>query len=115
MSQKTYFFSVWPPVGDDCPGAMAAVVSTSPKSALKALREARLKVTSKHPIFIESDSASSRITRSARSFRTRMVTRVKTNGSRSTLEPTHGFAADRELVEPPVTVQLRESPRTRWR
>ncbi len=34
MSQKTHFFSVWPPVGDDCPGAVAAVVGTSQKSAL---------------------------------------------------------------------------------
>jgi hypothetical protein len=49
------YFSVWPPVGDDCPGAMAVVASTSPKSALKALRCAQLKVTTKQPIFVESD------------------------------------------------------------
>ena len=55
MSPKSYFFSVWPPVGDDCPGATAVVASTSPKAALKALRDADLKVTTKQPIFIESD------------------------------------------------------------
>jgi hypothetical protein len=55
MSKKSYFFSVWPPVGNDCAGAMAAVASTSPKSALKALRDAHLKVTTKQPIFVESD------------------------------------------------------------
>jgi hypothetical protein len=54
MSRKSYYFSVWPPVSEDCPGAMAVVASTSPKSALKALRDAHLKVTAKRPIFIES-------------------------------------------------------------
>ena len=34
---------------------MAVVASTSPKSALKALRDAHLKMTTKRPIFIESD------------------------------------------------------------
>jgi len=52
---RTYDLSVWPPVGDDCPGAMAVVASTSPKSALKALRDARLNVTTKQPLFVESD------------------------------------------------------------
>jgi hypothetical protein len=34
---------------------MTVVASTSPKSALKALRDARRNVTTKQPIFVESD------------------------------------------------------------
>lgn len=55
MSLKAYYFSVWPPVGDDCPGALAGVPGTSPKAALKRLREAGLKVTSKDPITVSDD------------------------------------------------------------
>lgn len=55
MHRQSYVFAVRPPEGDDRPDAIAAVVTTSPESALKILRNAHLKVTSKQPIHVTSD------------------------------------------------------------
>lgn len=55
MSVKTYVFAVYPPVGDDYPGAFAAIPSTSPTRALKMLGEAGLRAISKDPVAASPD------------------------------------------------------------
>jgi hypothetical protein len=54
MSQKAYYFWVQAPE-NACVGATAAVVSTATKSALHVLREARLKIVRKQPVFVTTD------------------------------------------------------------
>jgi hypothetical protein len=55
VTVKAYFFSVWAPEGDDCPPAVAAVVTGSLSEARTALRLAPIKLVHKDPSLVIRD------------------------------------------------------------
>lgn len=55
MTAKAYIFAVWAPEGDDCPPAVAAMVSGSISAARTAIRRADIKLVSKDPVHIDRD------------------------------------------------------------
>ena len=52
VTAKAYIFSVWAPEGDDCPPAVAAVVTGSLSEARTALRRAAIKLVRKDPLLL---------------------------------------------------------------
>jgi len=59
MTAKAYIFPAWAPEGDDCPPAVAAVVTGSLSEARTALRRADIKLVHKNPSMINPRSGRS--------------------------------------------------------
>jgi hypothetical protein len=55
VTAKAYIFPVWPPEGDDCPSAVAAVVAGSLSGARTAIRRAGVRLVRKDPSIVIRD------------------------------------------------------------